>query len=242
MNLPNRITFTRIMLSIVLIFILLFPFDAAGFVTPKLFVNESIVVDIKYIIAGVLFMIASLSDFVDGYLARKYNLVTDLGKMMDAIADKILVDSVLIILASVGFISVVIPVVIVIRDIFVDSVKMVIGSKGQVVGAIYTGKVKSACLMVGIVLTLFYNLPFELLNFKVSDVLLMVACVLSIVSAYQYYGMAKPYLFPKPVKSKRQKEEEKKVLENEDIIVDKSIKDEMIERLKKIEQDDKIEL
>ena len=96
--------------------------------------------------------------------------------------------------------------------------------------------------MVGIVLTLFYNLPFELLNFKVSDVLLMIACVLSIISAYQYYGMAKPYLFPKPEKSSRKKEVEKKVLENDDIIVDKSIKDEIIERLKKIEQDDKIEL
>ncbi len=239
MNLPNKITFTRILLSLILIFILLFPFDAAGFITPKLFINEAIVVDIKYIVAGVLFMIASMSDFVDGYLARKYNLVTDLGKMMDAIADKILVDSVLIILASVGFISVVIPVVIVIRDIFVDSVKMVVGSKGQVVGAIYTGKVKSACLMVGIVLTLFYNLPFELLNFKVADALLMIACILSIISAYQYYGMAKPYLFPKPTKSKNEKP---KVLENDDIIVDKSIKDEMIERLKKIEQEDKMEL
>ncbi len=240
MNLPNKITFARILLSITLIFILLFPFDAAGFVTPKLFINESIVVDIKYIIAGFLFMIASLSDFVDGYIARKYNLVTDLGKMMDAIADKILVDSVLIILASVGFISVVIPVIIVVRDIFVDSVKMIIGSKGQVVGAIYSGKIKSACLMVGIVLTLFYNLPFELLNFQVSDVLLLIACVLSIVSAYQYYGMAKPYLFPKPVRN-RKKEEPKEKIE-EDLIVDKDIKDEMIQRLKKIEQDEKIEL
>lgn len=203
MNLPNKITFARILLSLFLIFVLLFPFDAAGLVTPKLFINEAIVVDVKYVIAGVLFMIASLTDFVDGYLARKYDMVTDLGKMMDAIADKVLVNSVLIILASVGFISVVIPVIIITRDIFVDSIKMVIGSKGQVVGAIYTGKVKSACMMVGIVLTLFYNLPFELMNLRVSDALLAIACVLSIISAYQYFMMGKPYLFPKTTNKRK---------------------------------------
>lgn len=240
MNLPNRITLTRILLSLVLIFILLFPFDAAGFVTPKLFINESIVVDIKYIVAGILFMVASLSDFIDGYLARKYNLVTDLGKMMDAIADKILVDSVLIILASVGFISVVIPVVIVTRDIVVDSIKMVIGSKGQVVGAIYTGKVKSACLMVGIVLTLFYNLPFELLNFKVADALLIIACVLAIISAYQYFMMGKPYLFPKNERTSRKKEKTGAVEVKQ--VTDSSLHDEMIERLRRKEQEEKIEL
>ena len=97
MNLPNKITMSRIILSLFIIIVLLFPFDAAGFSLPKLFINESLVIDIKYPIAGVLFIIASLTDFVDGYLARKYNLVTDLGKMLDAIADKVLVNAILII-------------------------------------------------------------------------------------------------------------------------------------------------
>lgn len=195
MNLPNKITFSRIILSFVIIIILLFPFDAAGFELPKLFIDESIVIDLKYIIAGVLFIIASLTDFVDGKLARKKNMVTDLGKMLDAIADKVLVNSVLIILAASGFISPIIPVVIVVRDSIVNSIKMVAGSKGEVVAAIKSGKFKTACLMSGIVLTLFYNLPFELFNIRVSDALLIVACVLSIVSAIQYYQMNKKFIF-----------------------------------------------
>lgn len=191
MNLPNKITMSRIFLSILIIAILLFPMDALGLSLPKLFINEKIVVDVKYLIAGVLFIIASLTDFVDGYLARKNNLVTDFGKMIDAIADKVLVNSILIILASSGFISPIIAVVVVVRDIVVDSIKMVAGSKGHVVAAIKTGKIKTACLMTGIVLSLFYNLPFELINLRVSDVLLIIAAILSIVSGVQYYNMNK---------------------------------------------------
>lgn len=195
MNLPNKITMMRIILSLLIIFLLLFPFDATGITLPTLFINESIVVDIRYFICGCLFIAASLTDFIDGYLARKNNQVTDFGKMMDAIADKVLVNSVLIILASTGFISALIAVIIVVRDIVVDSIKMVAGSKGEVVAAIKSGKLKTIFLMVGITLTLFYNLPFELLNVKVSDACLIVAAVLSILSAIQYYNLNKKYLF-----------------------------------------------
>lgn len=195
MNLPNKITTSRIFLSIFIIVLLLFPIDATGFVMPKIFINETIVVDIRYIIAGVLFIVASLTDFLDGYIARKYNLITDFGKMIDAIADKILVNPILIILAARGFISPVIPVIIIARDSVVNSIKMIAGNKGQVVAAIKSGKLKTASLMVGIALTLFYNLPFELYNLKISDALLIIACVLSITSAAQYYSMNKNLIF-----------------------------------------------
>lgn len=195
MNLPNKITMSRIFLSIFMIIILLFPFDSMGLELPKLLINEKIVVDIKYMIVGFFFIIASLTDFVDGRLARKYNMVTDFGKMLDSIADKVLVNALLIILATSGFISPIIPVVIVVRDCVVDSIKMVAGNKGHVVAAIKTGKLKTACLMVGITLALFYNLPFELLNLKVADALLVIAAVLSIISAVQYYNMNKQYIF-----------------------------------------------
>ena len=195
MNLPNKITLVRIGLSLFIILLLLFPFDATGFTLPTLFINESIVVDIRYFICGILFIIASFTDFIDGYLARRTKQVTDFGKMMDAIADKVLVDSVLIILASTGFISAVVAVIIVVRDIVVDSIKMVAGSKGAVVSAIRSGKIKTIFLMLGITLTLFYNLPFELLNLKVADACLIVAAVLSVVSAIQYYNLNKQYIF-----------------------------------------------
>lgn len=195
MNLPNKLTMLRIFLSVLIIAILVFPFDAMGINLYKFYVNESIVIDIKYIISGILFIIASLTDFLDGYIARKYNLITDLGKMLDAIADKVLVNSVLIILSSSGFIHPIIPVIIILRDTIVNSIKMVAGNKGKVVAAIKSGKIKTACLMVGIVLTLFYNLPFELWNLKVSDFLLVIAAVMSIISGIEYYQMNKKYIF-----------------------------------------------
>lgn len=197
MNLPNKLTIGRIILAIIIIILLLFPFQSAGIDMPQLFVNEKIVIDVKYLIAGVLFIIASLTDFLDGYIARKYNLITDFGKLIDAIADKILVNSVLIILAATGFIHPIIPVVIILRDSVVNSIKMLAASKGKVVAAIKSGKLKTACLMVGIVLTLFYNMPFELFNLRVSDFILFLAAVLSIVSGIQYYILNRHLIFEK---------------------------------------------
>lgn len=194
MNKANKITMSRIIMSAIIIIILLFPFDQVGFEFPTYLVSGNVLVDLKYIIVGILFIIASITDFLDGYVARKYNMVTDFGKMIDAISDKLLTNSVLIILACNGKISSVIAVVIVMRDIVVDSIKMVVGNKGAAVAAIKVAKVKTATLMTGIVLTLFSNLPFELLSLRVSDFLLAVAAILSIISGIKYYLMAKPYL------------------------------------------------
>ena len=197
MNLPNKLTISRIVLAFIIIIILLcseYLGSIFGFEFPKLFINELIVVDSKYFVAGVLFILASITDFLDGYIARKYNMITDFGKFIDAIADKILVNSVLIILASQGFIHPIIPVVLIVRDSIVNSIKMMAAKNNKVVAAIKTGKIKTACLMVGIVLTLFYNLPFELIGLSVSKVLLFIATTLSVVSGIQYYNMNKHLL------------------------------------------------
>ena len=194
MNKANKITMSRIIMSIIIIILLLFPFHEVGIDFPTYLIKGKIVVDLKYVIVGLLFIIASLTDFFDGYIARRDNIVTDFGKMIDAISDKLLTNSVLIILASEGKISTIIAVVIIMRDIVVDSIKMVIGNKGHAVGAIYLAKIKTTLLMTGITLTLFYNLPFELIPFRVSDFLLAVAAILSIVTGVKYYMMAKPYL------------------------------------------------
>ena len=191
MNLPNKITLARIFVTLLIVFILLFPFGMTKIDIPKLFINEKIIVDVRYPIAGVLFIIASLTDFLDGYLARSRNLVTDFGKMLDAIADKVLVNAVLIILAAQGQISPIIAVIIIVRDIIVDSIKMVASSKGRVVAAIKSGKFKTACMMVGLSLTFFYNLPFELIGLRVDQLLLLIATVLSVLSGIQYYMLNK---------------------------------------------------
>lgn len=190
MNLPTKLTVLRIIMTFVIIFLLIFPFYTIGFSFPVYNIN-GILVQQQYLIAGVLFILASLTDFVDGYLARKNNQVTNLGKMLDAIADKILVDSVLIILACQGFISVVVPVVIVLRDTFVDAIKMQAASRGTVVAAIKSGKVKTATLMIGTVLEFFYNMPFEFFGLDVAAFFLLIGTVMSVVSAIQYYNLNK---------------------------------------------------
>lgn len=187
MNLPNKITMARIVLSIMLLILLIFPFNLCGIEFPTYELFGTINVNLLYIIGGVIFLIASLTDFIDGNIARKRNLVTDFGKVMDAIADKVLVNGVLVVLACNGLISKVIPVIIITRDIFVDSIKMVAGSKGKAVGASILGKLKTICMMSGLTLTFFYNIPFELIGLDVANGLLYIACVLSIVSGVQYY-------------------------------------------------------
>jgi CDP-diacylglycerol--glycerol-3-phosphate 3-phosphatidyltransferase len=187
MNLPNKITMCRIFLSILLLVLLIFPFDLCGFQFPSFIVFGKITMSLKYLIGGGIFLIASLTDSLDGYIARSRNLVTDFGKVMDAIADKVLVNGVLIALACDGTINTAIPIIIVTRDIFVDSIKMVAGSKGKAVGASILGKLKTICMMGGLTLTFFYNIPCELINFDLANGLLYVATILSIISGIQYY-------------------------------------------------------
>ena len=187
MKIANRISFSRIIIAILIIIILLFPFDSAGLTTYKIFVNEAIVIDIKYIIVGILFMLASLTDLLDGYIARKKNICSDFGKMIDAIADKILIDSALILLATIGFIHPVIAVIVMIRDIAVDSMKRYIASRGKVIGSSKLAKIKTIMFMISITMILFYNLPFELINLKIADILLVVATAMSLISGFEYY-------------------------------------------------------
>lgn len=194
MNLPNKITISRIVLAVFVLILLIFPLEKIGVNISTIVIGAKVQVDIKYFICGLLFLIASVSDFIDGHIARKYNLVTDFGKVMDAIADKVLVNGVLIILASQGFINVIIPVIVISRDTIVDCIKMVAGNKSGAVGASKIGKIKTVCMMTGVTLMLFYNLPFELIGIRVADFLIMLATVLSVISGIQYYLNYKEYL------------------------------------------------
>lgn len=199
MNLPNKITVARLFLTFVIIVILCVPFSYFGIHFPQYDIG-GVTVELQYIIAGILFVIASLTDFLDGYLARKYHLVTDLGKMLDAIADKALVSPMLIILSANGFIPVIIPVIYITRDIIVDAIKMQAASKGKVIAAIKSGKLKTASMMVGTTLVFFYNLPFELINIRVDLFLLYFACIMAVVSAVEYFKLNKDLFFAKDEK------------------------------------------
>ena len=91
-------------------------------------------------------------------------------------------------------VSPVIAVVFIVRDIIVDAIKMLIGNKGQAVAAIGVAKLKTATLMLGLVFSLLYNLPFELIGINVAGFLLIVSAILSVVSGFKYFMMARPYI------------------------------------------------
>lgn len=193
-KLPNRLTVFRLILAVLVILVFLFPYDMIGYNFPKYLINGIAVLDVKLAICAVLFIVASITDFLDGNIARKYNYVSTFGKLMDPIADKILTNSLLIILAGEGFIPTVIPVIIICRDIVVDGVRMLLTEKGEVLPAGKIGKFKTAFLMIGIALKLVGGLPFSLWNLPIADFLIIVATLLSVISGIQYFMGAKKFI------------------------------------------------
>lgn len=193
-NLPTKLTFVRLVLSFIIIILLIFPFYRIGIDFPQ-FLYKNILIDLRYLISGVLFIIASITDYYDGKLARKNKEVTSFGKMVDAIADKVLINSVLIIFACQGFISSFVPVVIIVRDIIVDAIRMICANNGKVQAAEMSGKIKTASLMIGVILTFFYNLPFQIWGYRVSDFFLYFGTIMSIVSMVEYYNLNKKIIF-----------------------------------------------
>lgn len=187
MNLANRLTISRIIMAIFIMVFLLIPWNDFNISFPQFIAGGKVLIDVRYLIVGVVFIIASITDYFDGRIARSKSITTDFGACLDAIADKILVNGLLIILAYQGFISEVIPVIIISRDIVVDALKTLSASNGVVVKANNWGKVKTIFMMLGISLVLFYNMPFELWNIKLDYILIDIATVLSVVSAVIYY-------------------------------------------------------
>lgn len=197
-NLPNRITIARIILSLVIIIMLCFPYHRINISVPSIEI-ANVSIQITYFISGILFIIASVTDFLDGYIARKYGLVSNTGKMLDAIADKLLVDSVLIVLAGQQQINEIIPVIIVMRDIVVNAIKMQAASNGKVVAAIKSGKIKTAAQMVGVVLVFYKNLPFAIFleGARVGEFLLYFATLMALISMWQYWSLNKDLISDK---------------------------------------------
>ena len=194
MNLANKLTISRIVMAVIILLILLIPFEDFGISIPTFYVMGKVLVDIRYLIAGFLFVIACVTDYLDGSIARKEKKTSDFGATLDAIADKILVNGVLIILAYQGFISIIIPIVIVLRDICVDALRVLSAKNKVIIKASEWGKVKTVFMMCGVSLLLFYNLPFEIWGIYVADLLVSIATILSVISAVLYFIHAKDQL------------------------------------------------
>ncbi|MDD6302476.1 MAG: CDP-diacylglycerol--glycerol-3-phosphate 3-phosphatidyltransferase [Bacillales bacterium] len=194
MNLPNKITTFRMVLVVIIDFLLLFPWADVGatvMVEPLFEHGFSIVLLISF----VLFLTASISDFFDGYLARKYNLVTTYGKFMDPIADKLLVDSVFIICAIKypSLVPALVAVIIICRDLLVDALRQIASSKGKILAANMWGKAKTVTQMVALSFVLLNNFPFSLFqegssfSYPVTAIICYVASLISAISGILYF-------------------------------------------------------
>ena len=168
MNLPNKLTIMRVILIPFFVFFLLSPyFPAYG----------------NYI-AVAIFIVASLTDMLDGKIARKYNLVTNFGKFMDPLADKLLVCSAMICLIELDRLAAWIVIVIIAREFIISGFRLVASDNGVVIAASYWGKFKTTFqMLMVIVLILDIQMPF----FQIlGTVLTYVAMILTVVSMIDY--------------------------------------------------------
>ncbi len=138
------------------------------------------------LIAFVLFVVAALTDFADGYIARNYNQITNLGKLLDPVADKILVVAALIALVDLGDIAGWVVIVIIARDFFIDVLRMVAAAEGVVLAAGPLGKIKTVLQMLAIPAIILNNYPASLIGFPLSDILLYSALIMTVVSGLNY--------------------------------------------------------
>ena len=176
MNLPNKLTLFRVILIPFFVFFLLAPyFEGYG----------------NYI-AVAIFIVASITDFLDGKIARKYHLVTNFGKFMDPLADKLLVSSALICLVALNKIPAWIVIVIIAREFIISGFRLVAADNGVVIAASYLGKFKTAFQMVTVIV-LILNIPGEVFA-VIGTVLIYISLVLTVISLIDYIAKNKDVL------------------------------------------------
>lgn len=187
MNLPNKLTLLRVfMVPVFLVFALV---DTIPY-------NEFIAVGI--------FALASITDALDGYIARKNNLVTNFGKFLDPLADKVLVMAALLCLIQMGFIGSVPVIIILAREFMVSGLRLVTANEGVVVPAGIWGKLKTAFTMIAIIAIFIIagisenvGLPSEnlfVLNYLIPTILIWIATILTVISGVQYLFAYRKYI------------------------------------------------
>ncbi len=190
MNLPNRLTLLRIVMIPVIILIYLFPYASFGIHMP-VFNVLGVSLPLLNIIALVIYILAAITDAIDGHIARSRNMITTFGKFADPIADKLLTTSMFLLFVARGIIPVVPVIIMVARDTIVDGCRMVAATNGKVVAAGMMGKLKTVLQMVTVALILLNNLPFECINLPIADIMLWFAAFVSFASGVQYFNQTK---------------------------------------------------
>jgi CDP-diacylglycerol--glycerol-3-phosphate 3-phosphatidyltransferase len=183
MNLPNKLTFVRIILTVPFIY----------------FLQESNTGGFVYrIIAFLIFVIASLTDFFDGYIARKYNMVSDFGKIMDPLADKILVISALVIFVKLNYIPPWMSIVVIAREFLISGIRMLAAANGEVIAAGKLGKYKTTSQMIVILLLMLTGPHLKIGKISIDMMYFMlVPVILTIWSGWEYTSKSKHYFLNK---------------------------------------------
>jgi len=181
MNLPNKITLSRIFLIPVFILILSIPVDWGAW---NIGATD---LPVTHFIAGMIFLIASLTDWLDGYFARKYNLITNMGKFLDPLADKLLVSAAFILLVELQLAPAWIVIFIISREFAVTGFRLVAAGEGVVLAASNMGKLKTVSQIAAIGFLLLHNFPFSYMNIPIDVVVLYIALILTVWSGLDYF-------------------------------------------------------
>ena len=188
MNLPNKLTMLRIvMVPVVVLIYLLIPHDFCV-------VSQTNGLALRDILVFLVFAAASFTDMLDGQIARKQHVITSFGKFADPIADKMLVNTLLILLVYTHQANVVAVLLMIARDLVVDGLRMLASQHGKVVSAGFFGKLKTVLQMFAIVILLLKNWPFVYVGLPVDQILLWGATLASLWSGFVYFVQLKDYV------------------------------------------------
>ncbi|WP_019119191.1 CDP-diacylglycerol--glycerol-3-phosphate 3-phosphatidyltransferase [Brevibacillus massiliensis] len=182
MNLANRITLARIFLVPVVMFFLLVRYNFGTFTV------GSISMTYNEVIAALVFILAASTDGLDGYIARKKKIVTNLGKFLDPLADKLLISAALISLVEMHRLEAWIAIVIISREFAVTGLRLVAAAEGQVIAASALGKLKTWVQIVAIVALMIRNFPFEPFHIPFDVIASWAMVVITLYSGYDYFA------------------------------------------------------
>ncbi len=184
MNIPNRITVSRILLIPIFLIIMLAPFDWGNM---HLLGAD---MPVTHFVGALIFILASTTDWIDGHYARKYNLVTNMGKFLDPLADKLLVSAALIVLVEMNGVYAPswIVIVIISREFAVTGLRLLLAGEGEVVAANMLGKIKTWTQIIAISSLLLHNIIFAMISFRFDVLALWVALIFTIWSGWDYFA------------------------------------------------------